>query len=85
MELYQVLILFVCAALFGFIARHLTTDEKNIYKKRQYFPTFKILLFLGSLIFLFQDKNISSILAAILIMVIVWDYEKPTKNKKKTK
>jgi Ca2+/Na+ antiporter len=83
MELYQVLILFVCAALFGFIAKILTADEKNIYKKRRYFPTFKVILFLGALISFRPNQNLAFILLSMLIMVLFWDYETP--NKRKTK
>lgn len=75
MELYQTLVMFVLGALFGYVGRKLSEDEKEIFKKKQYFPTFKIILFLISLMTLFVDLYISIITTTILIMVVVWDLE----------
>jgi hypothetical protein len=83
MEAYQVIVLFVCGALFGYVAKKLTTDEKEIYKGRQYFPAFKILLFFASLILLFVNQDIASVCVAILIMILVWDFDKKNKGKRK--
>jgi len=75
MEVYHILVLFVCAALFGVVARNLTKDEKNIYKKKQYFPLFKIILSITSLLSFSMDKDIFIVLLSILTMVIFWDLE----------
>lgn len=83
MELYQVLTLFIFAALFGYIGKTLTQEEKTIYKKIKYFPLIKIILTLVSLIMFFIERNISFIILSILIMIIFWDYETNEKRRNK--
>ncbi len=76
MELYQLVTLFVCTAIFGLIARNLTYDEKFIYTKKRYFPSFKVILILAVLFTISVDINLSSVLLAILIMIVFWDLDK---------
>jgi hypothetical protein len=76
MELYQLATLIVCAAIFGWIARNLTQDEKLIYTKKRYFPSFKVILILAVLFTISVDINLSSVLLSILIMIVFWDLDK---------
>lgn len=75
MEIYQIAVLFICGIVFGLVAKSLTRDEREIYRRKQYFPLFKITLAIASVVFYFVKDDIAFVLASILIMITVWDFE----------
>jgi len=67
----QYLALFLAIPL-GYILAKTTSDEKQIFTKKIYFPTFLKILFILLAIFMSQNQQIALTLAFILITTYTW-------------
>jgi len=66
------LLTFLLAVPLGFVLAKLTSDEKEIYSKRMYFPTVLVLLAILSLVFFKIDMVVSATSAFMFVTVFVW-------------
>ncbi len=63
----------ISAIPLGLLLKHLTKDEKQIYKK--YFPAFLWIIAISTAIFYTLNLLIAVTLTFIFVLILVWNYK----------
>ncbi len=68
-------LILIFAVPLGLILAKTVKREKEIYLKKQYFPTILVVTFLGSIITYFSDKELFLTFLFTFIMTLTWYFD----------